>query len=133
MDLGKPFSAESIPTGHVRLGIYEHQNVLISIGFATHKSAFTHIQCTPHCIHLNTIKIELKCSVQVPVGRETLGRIINVLGEPVDEVGPIGTAPQLQALGKDFLACIGIPSFLTKVPFPWEEELKDMARYTPTV
>lgn len=27
---------------------------------------------------------------QVPVGRETLGRIINVLGEPVDEVGPIG-------------------------------------------
>ena len=26
---------------------------------------------------------------QVPVGRETLGRIINVLGEPVDEVGPI--------------------------------------------
>lgn len=28
--------------------------------------------------------------IMVPVGRETLGRIINVLGEPVDEVGPIG-------------------------------------------
>ncbi len=28
--------------------------------------------------------------VKVPVGRETLGRIMNVLGQPVDEAGPIG-------------------------------------------
>lgn len=28
--------------------------------------------------------------IQVPVGRGTLGRIINVIGEPVDECGPIG-------------------------------------------
>jgi len=28
--------------------------------------------------------------IQVPVGVETLGRIMNVLGEPIDEVGPIG-------------------------------------------
>jgi F-type H+-transporting ATPase subunit beta len=27
--------------------------------------------------------------IMVPVGRETLGRIINVIGEPVDEMGPI--------------------------------------------
>ena len=27
--------------------------------------------------------------IQVPVGRETLGRILNVIGEPVDEGGPI--------------------------------------------
>lgn len=27
--------------------------------------------------------------LQVPVGRETLGRIMNVIGEPVDECGPI--------------------------------------------
>ncbi|KAK9829701.1 hypothetical protein WJX72_007433 [[Myrmecia] bisecta] len=27
--------------------------------------------------------------IRVPVGRETLGRIINVIGEPVDECGPI--------------------------------------------
>ena len=30
-------------------------------------------------------------SIQVPVGPETLGRIINVIGEPIDERGPIGT------------------------------------------
>src|SRR3990172_3563924 len=27
--------------------------------------------------------------IPVPVGRETLGRIINVLGEPVDSLGPV--------------------------------------------
>lgn len=30
--------------------------------------------------------------IQVPVGRETLGRIINVIGEPVDERGPVPSA-----------------------------------------
>src|ERR1700723_2947268 len=28
--------------------------------------------------------------IRVPVGKETLGRIINVIGEPVDELGPVG-------------------------------------------
>lgn len=28
--------------------------------------------------------------IKVPVGRGTLGRIINVIGEPVDECGPVG-------------------------------------------
>src|SRR3984957_9808121 len=27
--------------------------------------------------------------IRVPVGRETLGRVLNVLGEPVDELGPV--------------------------------------------
>lgn len=33
------------------------------------------------------------CASQVPVGRETLGRIMNVIGEPVDECGPISEHP----------------------------------------
>ncbi len=27
--------------------------------------------------------------IEIPVGNETLGRIINVIGEPIDERGPI--------------------------------------------
>jgi F-type H+-transporting ATPase subunit beta len=34
--------------------------------------------------------IDLDGPIRVPVGKETLGRIINVIGEPVDELGPIG-------------------------------------------
>src|SRR6267142_1696285 len=30
--------------------------------------------------------------IEVPVGDETLGRIINVVGDPVDEAGPVNTA-----------------------------------------
>ena len=30
-------------------------------------------------------------AISVPVGEKTLGRIMNVIGEPVDEAGPIGT------------------------------------------
>ena len=29
--------------------------------------------------------------IKIPVGPKTLGRIINVIGEPIDERGPMGT------------------------------------------
>src|SRR5450631_419920 len=34
--------------------------------------------------------IDLGGPISVPVGRATLGRVMNVIGEPVDELGPIG-------------------------------------------
>jgi F-type H+-transporting ATPase subunit beta len=34
--------------------------------------------------------VDTGAQIQAPVGPETLGRIINVIGEPVDEAGPIG-------------------------------------------
>lgn len=33
--------------------------------------------------------------IQIPVGRATLGRIMNVIGEPIDECGPIETSASL--------------------------------------
>ena len=42
------------------------------------------------CIRAVSSALSLIVAVtQVPVGRETLGRIMNVIGEPVDECGPI--------------------------------------------
>src|SRR5690606_20215307 len=35
---------------------------------------------------------DLGSPISVPVGDETLGRIINVIGEPIDEAGPVKTA-----------------------------------------
>src|SRR5271170_1627041 len=43
--------------------------------------------------------------INVPVGRETLGRILNVIGEPIDERGPVGhkqTAP-IHAKAPEFI------------------------------
>src|SRR5260370_34049643 len=39
--------------------------------------------------------IDLAGPIRVPVGKETLGRVINVIGEPVDELGPIGEQTRL--------------------------------------
>ena len=33
--------------------------------------------------------------IMVPVGRETLGRVLNVIGEPVDELGPVQTQKRM--------------------------------------
>ena len=33
--------------------------------------------------------------VTVPVGKETLGRVLNVIGEPVDKMGPVNTRQAL--------------------------------------
>src|SRR5882672_120664 len=36
--------------------------------------------------------ISLGHGVEVPVGNQTLGRVLNVIGEPVDNMGPVNTA-----------------------------------------
>src|SRR5689334_25035682 len=41
--------------------------------------------------------IDTGSPIMVPVGDATLGRIINVIGEPVDEAGPVG-ATQKRAI-----------------------------------
>jgi F-type H+-transporting ATPase subunit beta len=40
--------------------------------------------------------LDTGAQISVPVGRETLGRILNVVGEPVDEAGPVGAKKTYQ-------------------------------------
>ncbi len=39
--------------------------------------------------------VDTGSQISVPVGHETLGRILNVIGEPIDEMGPIQTAKRM--------------------------------------
>lgn len=39
--------------------------------------------------------IDTKDSIKIPVGKQILGRILNVIGEPVDELGPVETEDYL--------------------------------------
>lgn len=39
--------------------------------------------------------VDTGAPIQIPVGPETLGRIINVIGEPIDERGPIKTKQKM--------------------------------------
>jgi F-type H+-transporting ATPase subunit beta len=39
--------------------------------------------------------IDLGGQIRVPVGKQTLGRVINVIGEPVDELGPVGETQRM--------------------------------------
>jgi len=51
-------------------------------------------------------------SVQVPVGPATLGRIMNVVGEPIDEAGPIESAVGKRSIHKQ------APAFVDQKPNP---------------
>src|SRR5919106_4249760 len=44
--------------------------------------------------------VDTGAPISVPVGNETLGRIFNVLGEPIDELGPVN-APERRAIHQD--------------------------------
>src|SRR6185436_2535851 len=35
--------------------------------------------------------IDTGAPISVPVGKETLGRVFNLLGQPIDKKGPVGT------------------------------------------
>ena len=60
--------------------------------------------------------------ISVPVGPKTLGRIVNVIGEPIDEQGPVGSdmyapihaeAPKFVEMSEllDKLAATEVPDF----------------------
>jgi F-type H+-transporting ATPase subunit beta len=71
----------------------EHQDKTLVLEVAQHLG-----ESTVRCIAMDTTEGLVRgqevedtgAPINVPVGPETLGRIINVIGEPIDERGPVG-------------------------------------------
>ena len=47
--------------------------------------------------------VDTGAPIMVPVGQETLGRIMNVIGEPVDERGPINSKAKVRKGERDLI------------------------------
>ena len=79
-------------------GALPHINELLSTEAGLRMEVSAHIKRdTVRCVALEATDglccgTEVICTgagIKVPVGKGTLGRVVNVLGEPIDDVGPI--------------------------------------------
>lgn len=62
--------------------------------------------------------LDVGSPIRVPVGRECLGRIMNVIGEPVDERGPIKTKKTLPIHGILIFILASPPEFVDQSTTP---------------
>ena len=84
---------------HYQRRVSTYRNRLTSS--ARWRSTSVRAACAPSLCSLPTVwsaawRVEsLGHPVTVPVGKETLGRVLNVIGEPVDNMGPVNTAKRM--------------------------------------
>ena len=104
----KKTTKKNMPIGHVHqvLGAivdvkFANETDLPEILTALNCEVAQHLgECIVRCIALDTTDglvrgmevLNTKEPIKVPVGPELLGRIINVLGEPIDERGPVNSS-----------------------------------------
>lgn len=58
--------------------------------------------------------VDLGNTITVPVGKETLGRVVNVLGDPIDKRGPVGAKERrsIHAAPPDFNEQVSLICFV---------------------
>lgn len=88
---------ELVKITHARTGMVSYAEV---VGLKEHR-----IYLMPYGsvegLCLDSTVVPLGTSFQVPVGEQLLGRVINALGEPIDDKGIIKTEQQLPSQGAD--------------------------------
>jgi F-type H+-transporting ATPase subunit beta len=63
--------------------------IVAEVQYLMEKIART-VMTTTDGLKRGDVAVDTGTSIKVPVGKSTLGRIFNVLGEPVDECGAVG-------------------------------------------
>ena len=79
---------------------------------------------TVRCIAMDTTEglvrgmdvMDTGAGITVPVGEETLGRMLNVIGEPVDEVGPVNAKKSIRFIVRRRNSSIRKPKFKPSKP-----------------
>lgn len=83
---------EDKPTPHDLLVLEKDQSVKMEVYASSGKSTFYCFALSPvHNISRGERVINTKETISIPVGKEVLGRVINVFGEPLDGGAPIVT------------------------------------------
>ena len=87
------FDRDNLPSLKDILIFEEDQSVKIEVVFSKNDTSFYCLSFSPtDKLYRGARVINTNSSIQIPVGDEILGRVINIFGEPIDGKGPIKSA-----------------------------------------
>src|SRR3989344_2565895 len=87
------FDRDNVPSLKDILIFEEDQSVKIEVVFSKNDTSFYCLSFSPtDKLYRGARVINTNSSIQIPVGDEILGRVINIFGEPIDGKGPIKSA-----------------------------------------
>src|SRR6185436_6176200 len=77
---------------HDILILQEDNNIILEVYTSAGETSFyCFALANPEKISRGAIVINTHKSIEIPVGKEVLGRVMNLFGDPVDDKGPITT------------------------------------------
>src|SRR5690348_17350581 len=83
---------EEKPQIHDLLVIADDPTIVLEVSTSASRSSFYCFALTdPDRPYRGAKVVNTRKSIQIPVGPEVLGRVMNLFGQPVDEKGPIQT------------------------------------------
>lgn len=93
---------ESKPKTHDIVVLEEDDSVKMEVYTSSSPTTFYCLSLSPtSSLHRGAIVVNTQAPVKIPVGKEVLGRVINIFGVPQDEKGPLGTSETRSIFSKE--------------------------------
>ncbi|HZE87418.1 MAG TPA: F0F1 ATP synthase subunit beta [Methylomirabilota bacterium] len=93
---------EERPQIHDILVLQEDPSIILEVYTSANQTSFYCFVLTqPEKLYRGAKVINTHKSIEIPVGKEVLGRVMNLFGDPVDEKGPIKTAQKKSIYSQD--------------------------------